>query len=864
MRLSRDVFRWVMMMILALTLPALAVMRPAAAQEPGTPDIEQLALQAHDQNRRAHSYTAWIGGQLGDPALAVPTIVGDELTRWTLQGINGDEDVRSTDLTRPVLLNFWASWCPPCRLEFPHMVSVALAPEAHNFDVVFVNVWDTEDDALAYLDGFPETIHTVLDANDWLATRAYVNSIPTSLLLDTDGTVLVAHVGIVTPTITAFLDAVAGHPGEGLFVAADHMDDPLEAVLQPVDVESATPITPGKFMSGTIDDEDTQDAYRYEGHAGETLKISLIASAGSELDPYVVLMKADGTHIAENDDIDPGVIQNSALEVTLPEDGTYIIVATRFLEAEGFSAGSYRLVVMTDTTDTSGTEPPEQAQQQEQPPPPDVTLSYGETVSGTLDDTHYEDRWTFAGQRGDLIRLVMNRTVDELGGLDGYMILEGPDGATLIEVDDYNNSVMPALDPFELPADGVYTVVATRFGFANGFSTGEYTLTLEKEGTVSTAAISAQGDSGMTGVHWLSPGELPPGLRWIDYNDPVSGSITRDNVDDWLIFRGHEGDTLTIRMTNSDGDLDPFLILTDANGVELARNDDAEEGSSAAVIGDFVLPTTDSYLIRATRYGFENGPSTGDYALVIETSAEPVGLDTDVEPLAELHERQVVTGSLSLDQARDRYTFEGNAGDWITVAVEPTSGDLNPSLTLYDQDGDEIASNRSWQTFDDGRARIERVQLPADGLYTIDVILEDLTTSGDYRLVVLPAPSRDVDPGAFVPAEGLDVELVLIWSGEADLNLAGSLMPGGEKTASANDFCATVTDTPVERVIYEAGSATPGIYPLFIEYAMNCDGQTEPVDFVLVIAQNGKVVDIISGSLAREGDAYTTWFEYAR
>jgi hypothetical protein len=318
-------------------------------------------------------------------------------------------------------------------------------------------------------------------------------------------------------------------------------------------------------------------------------------------------------------------------------------------------------------------------------------------------------------------------------------------------------------------------------------------------------------------------------------------------------------------MTNSAGDLDPFLILTDANGVELARNDDAEAGSTEAVIGDFVLPTTDSYLIRATRYGFENGPSSGDYSLVIETSAAAVGLDENVEPLAQLDERQVVTGSLSLDEARDRYTFEGKTGDWITVAVARTSGDLDPSLALYDPDGNEIASNRSWQTFDiGGQARIERVRLPADGLYTIDVVLEDLTTSGDYRLIVLPAPSGEVDPGAFVPAEGLDVELVLIWSGQADLNLAGSLMPGGEQTASANDFCTNVTDTPVERAIWKAGSATPGMYPVISEYTMNCDGQAGPVDFVLVIAQNGKVVDIISGSLAREGDSYTTEFEYAR
>ncbi len=119
-------------------------------------------------------------------------------------------------------------------------------------------------------------------------------------------------------------------------------------------------------------------------------------ATGSELDPYVVLMKADGTRIAENDDISPGVIQDSALAATLPEDGTYIVVATRFLEAEGFTAGDYELTVGPSAA--LEVAPPEQTAQQ-----PGVTLAYGETVSGRLDDTHYEDRWTFEGQHGDLI-----------------------------------------------------------------------------------------------------------------------------------------------------------------------------------------------------------------------------------------------------------------------------------------------------------------------------------------------------------------------------------------------------------------------------------------------------------------------------
>ena len=48
-----------------------------------------------------------------------------------------------------------------------------------------------------------------------------------------------------------------------------------------------------------------------------------------------------------------------------------------------------------------------------------------------LGEENVEDRWTFEGRAGDVITLVMERAVDELGGLDGYLVLLGPDGATL-------------------------------------------------------------------------------------------------------------------------------------------------------------------------------------------------------------------------------------------------------------------------------------------------------------------------------------------------------------------------------------------------------------------------------------------------
>jgi hypothetical protein len=488
----------------------------------------------------------------------------------------------------------------------------------------------------------------------------------------------------------------------------------------------------------------------------------------------------------------------------------------------------------------------------------DTTLAYGQTVTGVLSDQHYEDRWTFAGQGGDVITLVMGRTVDEPGGLDGYLILLGPDGTTLQEVDDTQDSVMPALENYELPADGIYTAVATRFGFANGISVGEYTLTLTK--VESGGAGVPEGEGGRTAPRWVTGG-LPPGLHRISYLDPVDGTIAPDDFDDWFIFRGHADDVITLRMAARSGDLDPFLILTDASGYELAHNDDAAGDTKDAAITDFTLPADGTYLIRATRYGFANGPSAGGYRLVIDTQAEPVDLGAEATPAA-LSYATPRTGALDLDHPGARYTISGRAGDRVTISVQRTDGDLDLALTLRDPDGAEIASSHAWVT--PGEARIARLALSANGTYTVEVLLGDLTTSGTYRVIALSEPRVRPSTGAFEPAPGLDIEVVLIWSSGVDLDLAVTDLagqPNGVVTSHANDFCTEMRPAPVERVVWNRSTAAPGLYRVSVSYPLNCAGQAEPVPFILALVRDG-AVEFVGGTLAQEGDTYTTLLAY--
>jgi thiol-disulfide isomerase/thioredoxin len=869
--------RLILVILLIALLPG--IVPQAAAQDPDT--IEALALRVHTQNVRVSNYTFWIGGNLGDGSAAPPeSVLGDVIDDWYLKGLNGDPDFESGPFDRPVLLNFWASWCGPCQLEFPHLTRVALAPDEHQFDVVFVNSSDTQEDAQRFLADQPDEIYTVIDAQDQLGIQYMVAALPTSILLDADGTVLAIHVGVMTPTVSEFLDAVAANPGVGTFDAADHPDVDTSAVMAPID--TTLPIVPNEPQTGTLDNETFQQAYSFEGHTGDEVRISMEADH-SDLDTYLVLIGPDGERISENDDYNG---TDSFLAETLSADGTYIIVATRFLEAEGFDGGAYRLnldmttaPVVTPTvappatvtaiptvtpiifgipTLTPSVTPTVTATPATTPEPVvPGAIAYGDTVSGTLDDTHYEDRWLFQGGQGDIIDATMTRVVDEMGGLDGYMQLLGPDGTVLQDVDDVGESVMPSITQYTLPADGIYTLVTTRFGFENGFSTGDYTLTLTGISATPNSTTTTENSVAPSSIRWFEPPNLPPAPRRITYGHRANGSISASDYDDWFTFTGKQASQVTIRMESDT--LDTYLILMNSSGYEIAHGDDSPDSTNAEIQVD--LPADDLYYIRATRYGFENGPSSGSYTLVVESDSPVIAAPGgEALPLAY---NQPVGGTLDSGNASAEYTFQGSLGDVVTISARVMAGEADLGLSLRGPDGLEIVYSQGWD--DPNEARIARFRLPASGSYWLDVMLESVSdTNADYQLIALSEQEPILTAIEVVPQVDMAMEVVLLWDGTADLDLrtAGITgQPAGELTASANDFCAlTSAAQPTEQAIWE--TAQPGLYEIQIRYQYNCNGQEDPVLFTLAIIQHGEIVNVIQSELVLPGDHYSTVIEY--
>jgi thiol-disulfide isomerase/thioredoxin len=130
---------------------------------------------------------------------------GTRAPDFTLKTLAGKPVSLSGLRGRVVLLDFWASWCPPCRLSMPHAQALSDALGGKGLTVVSVNSWDTRAGMQAFLKAHPEYTTTLLfdDAptahghrEKSVASRLYgVRGIPTLYLLDKAGRVAASFIG---------------------------------------------------------------------------------------------------------------------------------------------------------------------------------------------------------------------------------------------------------------------------------------------------------------------------------------------------------------------------------------------------------------------------------------------------------------------------------------------------------------------------------------------------------------------------------------------------------------------------------------------------------------------------------------------
>jgi len=105
----------------------------------------------------------------------------------------------SLDLTsfrgRVVYLDFWASWCGPCKQSFPWMETMKSTYAAQGLEIITVNLDTDRADADKFLKQFHPTFEMRFDPTGELAEFYKVEGMPSSVLIDRHGTTRFTHVG---------------------------------------------------------------------------------------------------------------------------------------------------------------------------------------------------------------------------------------------------------------------------------------------------------------------------------------------------------------------------------------------------------------------------------------------------------------------------------------------------------------------------------------------------------------------------------------------------------------------------------------------------------------------------------------------
>ena len=363
-----------------------------------------------------------------------------------------------------------------------------------------------------------------------------------------------------------------------------------------------------KTVQGTILDSQPFDLYRFAAKPTDLVTIEMTPqSENSMIDPYLILMDAELNEISFNDNIGG----SSAARITLfeiPNEGEYYILAGRAGLREGTTTGTYNLGIQAGNIETE----------------------IG-TVSATL-------RWDGEADLNLFMRTPTGQTiswsrpqVDNIGTLqiDSNTNCETPTNQPIEHVyvppstvasGDYifwvwyqNTCMMSQEVTFDLEVrvfdqeviritrdDRVLLEPDQRF--ETGVRVVDNDVIVLEEGTVTNPAPQQRASQG--------------GDILINFGQEMIGTLDDEVYAQFYQFEGTQGSRVTIQVDQLTGDLDPIIVLRNANDQNLASNDDSADTINSQL--SYSLPSDGRYVIAVTRYGLREGTTSGDYRIQLE------------------------------------------------------------------------------------------------------------------------------------------------------------------------------------------------------------------------------------------------------
>jgi hypothetical protein len=342
----------------------------------------------------------------------------------------------------------------------------------------------------------------------------------------------------------------------------------------------------GDQVINSINNMTPQLYYSFRASQGDIVNVRMRRVSG-DLDPYLQVVDSNAVVLADNDDAlgSSTPFDSNIDSLVIEQDGTYVIVASRYGQSAGASSGNFVLVV--ETADNSGLGNTPQAA---------VPIRMGQTINSELSVDQFTKYYRFEANADDIVTVRMSR--GPTGALDSYLVLADAGLSELTNDDDSGGGQNALIDQYRIPSTGTYYVIATRFEREAGQTTGAFRLEFQSLGNAFE--------------------EIEVGVERIAYGMTITGSIN-DETPEWLYaFWGVEGDVITVSMNRGDGNLDPIVSLLNGDQNLMISDDDSGGGQNAR-IGEFRIPVTGTYYVRAARFTEEDAAANteGSFVLVL-------------------------------------------------------------------------------------------------------------------------------------------------------------------------------------------------------------------------------------------------------
>jgi thiol-disulfide isomerase/thioredoxin len=128
------------------------------------------------------------------PPSAAP-VVGGAAPDFTLPTVEGRSLSLSSLRGKPVIINFWATWCAPCRDEMPLIQQAAARYASSGLTVLAIDVQEGEALVQPFVEEFGLTFPVLLDKTGEVVSRYRVRGIPTTVFVDREGIIRSVYLG---------------------------------------------------------------------------------------------------------------------------------------------------------------------------------------------------------------------------------------------------------------------------------------------------------------------------------------------------------------------------------------------------------------------------------------------------------------------------------------------------------------------------------------------------------------------------------------------------------------------------------------------------------------------------------------------